>query len=1405
MTQPIKVFQRAFKAHQAGAFKEAEKLYRKVLHQHPGHSASHRLLGTLLAQQGDYMAAEQYLRQALMLDPNDAETNNNLGIICSETERFDEAIACYERALKINPNFASAWNNLGDAYRSQRRLDDAEHALRRALSLDGRNIDALNNLGILLQEQGRNAAALEAFQAVLDLNPRHEKTLFNMGQLLRKLEDYAQAEACYRQLLAINQWHVSGRVNLAVLLTDKARYTEAESLLLGVLEGEPDHAIALYNLANLRRCQGDHAAALDLYARVLGQDPDDAQALSGLGVALFEQGNVEEGLRATQRALTLNPFSMDAYVNLGYIQTKLGQYTEALNSYQHALRLESGNPHARLNYAINLLLLGHFEEGWSEYESRFTAQPYNCPRSPLVDVPTWDGSSWEGMWLFVFAEQGYGDTLQFVRFFSELKARGIKILFACQEPLIKLLKGHADLVIPLFERNLPCKPDYQLPLLSLPRILKTGLDTIPNHVPYVSPPEDLVREWRERLGAIAGIKVGLVWAGSPTHKNDRNRSIPLVRLAPLFQVEGVTFVSLQLGSAADQAASAQQANKLVNLTEAIADFADTAALIANLDLVISVDTSVVHLAGAMGKPVWVLLPFAPDWRWLLDREDSPWYPTMRLFRQSKAGDWETVIQAVVAALDARELSPVTAMSRANPDTDRKDLEVESALSNEAGEPRFRLYIPRHYLSDPGIAFLVQHETRYGGYEYPTRKFVDEHLRPGDLFIDVGAHWGIYTLTAVTRYPNEIRALAIEPDAENVRQLRRMLALNGVEALVEVIQAAAGREPGEALLRWGGTMGHSCVSAHPEGVKIPVVSLDHVLQGLPDWQHRRVFLKIDAEGFEPEVLHGAERLLASGRVAAVIWEKGTYYDDQPGVDKLRRALKHLEEFGFVHWRFPDENAGGSLQPFEINDERCNIFSLRGIQPHPVYEKPWGEDAPPVPRAGSGTYVANLRFINEAERRKAVIAEQQTDIECWSDPTQLEPAWDARAEVASRFIPMGADVVDLGCGAMALERFLPAGCSYQPVDVVRRDARTIVCDLNRRELPEDALAKADVVTMLGVLEYLYDLPAFLTRLAAIGKPAIVSYCATDFTSQLDRAALGWVNHYDLTGLVQQILAAGFSVQRIEKIDRLQVMLSLKPRQLEQLRPRRVLVLSYNNVGNFGDRLGYHLIHQVLPAHAVVTHANFHPWRIPEDVYDLLVLGVGNSLFAPLLTEQLLRLLDRVPSSIGIFGTQYREDFHPSQLTSVLTRLDHWFARYEEDALLYGKGHNHVSHLGDWLIDAFPMARWQQDKTLDIGQEVWNDLPLDRVIQKIQMFRKVNSTRLHPLLCALTSAESVAYVEQRETSSDTCSGKFRSMLIDVFGKDLPEKQFWDVDRDAVLAYKRKVADGIAQLRALLHQLLS
>jgi hypothetical protein len=440
----------------------------------------------------------------------------------------------------------------------------------------------------------------------------------------------------------------------------------------------------------------------------------------------------------------------------------------------------------------------------------------------------------------------------------------------------------------------------------------------------------------------------------------------------------------------------------------------------------------------------------------------------------------------------------------------------------------------------------------------------------------------------------------------------------------------------------------------------------------------------------------------------------------------------------------------------------------------------------------------------DREQALL--RKTDKARWSDPAAFEPAWDARAELASHFIPAGAHVLDLGCGIMSLQRYLPYGCGYQGCDLVARDPQTIVCDFNMGEFPSCAAADADIISVLGVLEYVSDADAFFTHLKSANCDVVLSYCAVDLSGSIDRASLGWLNHFSFLDLSELVDRHGFRIAATQPVDSLQILMRLTavdPRASAS--PGSIAVISYNNVGNFGDRLGYHMINSLLPSQANVHHLTFQTLDRAHDSYDLIVLGIGNSIYQPLLRDDLLEVLKRGKAKVGIFGTQYRELIPRPSLDRLIDRLDIWYARYEDDVLMYGRGRSNVEHLGDWLIDQFPMNTPTDGGELHIGDEIMEETSLDRTIQRIQRYNKISSTRLHPLLCAFTSAEAVAYQEQPAGGGTSIvSGKFRSMLIDIFGRTYPEKTYFAVDRDAVARYKTRVRGNVAAVGSRLDALL-
>ena len=512
------------------------------------------------------------------------------------------------RALQI----AAALHRAGD-------LAGAQALYREVLERDPDNPDALHLLGVIASQQGNHDDARELIGRAISRQGRTAAFHASLGRVFRQLGRAREAEACFRDALRLDP---------------------------GLFE-------VMLKLGNIHRERGELEFAEACYRDALARKPDYAEAHANLGVVLKARGQLDEAISHYRTALQHRPDLAPIHRNLGNALQAQTRTTQAIASYRESIRVDPEYADAHLNLALALLLAGEFEEGWREYEWRWkcdAARKINVLRGGFAQ-PLWDGADLAGRRLLLQAEQGYGDAIQFVRFADAIARRGATVIVECQPELKRLLASAAG-VAEVVARDEPL-PDFDLhcPLIGVARILRIGLEAIPAEVPYLSGGASRSAYWRERLGGERGtLRVGLVWAGAQQHSNDRTRSLSLAALSPLAAAPNIAFYSLQKGPAALQAASPPAPMRLHDATEQLQDFADSAALVENLDLVISVDTSVAHLAGALGKPAWTLLEFAPDWRWMLGRDTTPWYPSMRLFRQARPGDWNGTLERVADAL-----------------------------------------------------------------------------------------------------------------------------------------------------------------------------------------------------------------------------------------------------------------------------------------------------------------------------------------------------------------------------------------------------------------------------------------------------------------------------------------------------------------------------------------------------------------------------------------------------------------------------------------------------------------------------------------------------------------------------------------------------------------------------------
>ena len=606
----------ALQHHQAGRLPEAESIYRQILAAVPNHADSLHLLGTLRHSTG-HADGVGLIRQAIALNPSFPAALSNLGEVLRRQGELDEAIVCFQRALAILPDFPAALGNLGLALTQAGQYEQAIVALRRAVALKSDFADAWGNLGSALDETGERREAIACFRRAIALRPASAEFHGNLGVLLRDDNQIQEAIACYRRAISL----------------------------------QPGPIEAYCNLVDVLRVSGGCEEAIEIGRRGVALRPDYPEIQLSLANALHQAGQIDEAVRIYRRILVLRPDWPELLSNLALALAPQGHFDEAIECGRRAIALQSDYAEAHANLALVLLLLRQWPEGWQEYEWR-----YRVPGFPdserFTTGPHWDGSDMAGRTILLRAEQGIGDTIQFVRYLPIVSARGGRVLLEVPPELQRLLAGANSggaTVIPQVKGAAPPAFEVMLPLMSLPAKLgEFDLESIPK-LPYITADPVLQQQWRDRLGAQPGLKVGLIWAGNANHRRDRSRSISLTMFAPLAR-ENVRFYSLQFGPPAAQAASLPPGMTLIDMTREIHDFADTAALIAELDLIISVDTAAAHLAGAMGKPVWLLLPLVPDFRWLLDRQDSPWYPTMRLFRQTRDGDWQEPIARVAEEL-----------------------------------------------------------------------------------------------------------------------------------------------------------------------------------------------------------------------------------------------------------------------------------------------------------------------------------------------------------------------------------------------------------------------------------------------------------------------------------------------------------------------------------------------------------------------------------------------------------------------------------------------------------------------------------------------------------------------------------------------------------------------------------
>jgi tetratricopeptide (TPR) repeat protein len=652
-------FQRALALHQRGLATQAQPIYEEILKSQPLHFDALHLLGVIAAQKQNYGEALELIRKAISIDRNNAVAHNNMGSVLRELQQWDAALASYDQAIALQSNYADAYFNRGLVLTKLTRPGAALAGYDQVIAIQPNNAKAHFNRGVALQELGQLAAALVSYDQAIALQSDSADAYFNRGKVLYELNQLDAALASYDSAISQKPEYAGAYCNRAIVLGALGQREAAIASYDQAIAINPRDPGAFYNRGQALQELNRLDEALDSYSEAIALHPNFIEAYNNRGGVLKELNQFDAALASYDQAIALNESLAEAYCGKGAVLGALGQLDSAINNYEKAIAFRDDFALAHFGRAVALLSAGDFDRGWLAYEWRWRKnRGVGVVTRKEFRTPPWLGNeSIAGHAIVLHGEQGLGDTLQFCRYatiVAGLRARVILEVPQSLKTLVASVEGVSEVVVP--GETLPAF-DHHCPLMSLPLAFKSTLDTVPAPRRYIHSPEGRVQFWKEKLAPSKGkLKVGLVWSGGfrPNQPEawsmlDR-RNVPLAHLAPLRHAD-IEFFSLQLGQPADGDLARLVAENwdgppIVDYTSFLADFSDTAGLIDNLDLVIAVDTSTAHLAGALGKPVWILNRFDTCWRWLLHREDSPWYPSAKIYRQVSPGDWSGVIQKV---------------------------------------------------------------------------------------------------------------------------------------------------------------------------------------------------------------------------------------------------------------------------------------------------------------------------------------------------------------------------------------------------------------------------------------------------------------------------------------------------------------------------------------------------------------------------------------------------------------------------------------------------------------------------------------------------------------------------------------------------------------------------------------
>jgi tetratricopeptide (TPR) repeat protein len=644
-------FKKALILHQNGNINGAKDLYLSLLNTYPNNTQLLNNLAMLEFQQGRFESGLEYLEKSIGIDQNQFVAHGNRGAALFALGRIDEAYDDYNKAISLNKNYAEAYYNRGILHDKCGRKLQAITDYDKAIELRANYTNAYNNRGNILKELEQYEESLLSYEDAIRLNPRHAEAHYNRGVVLKELNRYQDAVNSYTSAFSLKSDYVDAYNNCGNVFITLKRFEEALACFQKAIEINPNYAYAYNGLGNVLMELKRFDEALVSYEKAIALNSASPFPHNGMGNVLQELKRFDDAILGYEKVMSLVPTSAGAYTNKGLAMQGLRNFDEAVQNFDKAIELnpEMADPH--WNKALLKILRGEYEEGWQLYEYRRYKQDLK-DSYPTFKQPLWLGQTpVSNQVLYIYPEQGLGDFIHFCRYVPLVEKLGAKVILKVPDPLYGMIKTMGLNARIVRNNEKVDEFDFHCPIMSLPLAFKTTLETIPSNTPYFFSDQFKKSYWERKFTYAANsLKVGLVWSGSKDHKKDHDRSLRLEQLNPIFDLPLALF-SLQRDVREEDQITLSRLTQIQQYSEELNDFSDTAAMIDNLDLIITVDTSVAHLAGAMAKDVWILISHLPDYRWMLDRDDSPWYPTARLFRQPDVGDWESVIDNVKKALE----------------------------------------------------------------------------------------------------------------------------------------------------------------------------------------------------------------------------------------------------------------------------------------------------------------------------------------------------------------------------------------------------------------------------------------------------------------------------------------------------------------------------------------------------------------------------------------------------------------------------------------------------------------------------------------------------------------------------------------------------------------------------------